>query len=88
MGQKFLSALERCPPWRGLNRKVPKFKVRLFYFAPTPTRTPPPPYLIMGMWKLWESLSVYITSKVRTLSYFLLQEHSLPINKCLGKKHK
>ena len=88
MGQKFLSALDRCPPWRGLNWKVPKFKVRLFYFEPTLTRTPPPPFLIMGMWELWESLSVYLTSKVRAVSYFLLREHSLPINKCLGKKHK
>ena len=34
MGQKFLSALERCTPWRGLNWKVPKFKVRLFYTEP------------------------------------------------------
>ena len=49
-GQKVLSALERCPPWRGLNWKVPKFKVRLFYTGLTLTRTPPPPYLTMGMW--------------------------------------
>ena len=49
-GQKFLSALEGYPPWRGLNWKVPEFKVRLFYTGPTLTRTPPPPYLTMGMW--------------------------------------
>ena len=48
--QKFLSALERCPPWRGLNWKVPKFKVQLFYTGPTLTRTPSPPYLNKGMW--------------------------------------
>ena len=47
--QKLLSALERCPLWRGLNWKVPKFKVRLFYTGPTLTRTPPPTYLSMGM---------------------------------------
>ena len=34
-GQKLLSALERCPSWRGLNWKVPKFKVRLFCTGPT-----------------------------------------------------
>ena len=49
-GQKFLFALERCPPWRGLDWKVPKFKVQLFYTGPTLPRTPPPPYLTMGMW--------------------------------------
>ena len=49
-GQKFLPALERCPPWRGLNWKVPKSKERLFYTAPTLTRSPPPPYLTMGIW--------------------------------------
>ena len=49
-GQKLLFALERCPPWRGLNWKVSKFKVRLFYTGPTLTRTPPPSYLTMGMW--------------------------------------
>ena len=49
-GQKFLSALERCPPWRGFNWKVPKFKVRLFCPGPPLTRTPPPLYLTMGMW--------------------------------------
>ena len=42
-GQKLLSAVERCLPWRGLNWKVPKFKVRLFYTGPTLTRTPSPP---------------------------------------------
>ena len=50
MGQKFSSALERCLPWRGLNWKVSKFKVWLFYNVPTLTRTPVPPYLTMGMW--------------------------------------
>ena len=49
-GQKFLSVSERCPLWRGLNKKVPKFKVQLFYTGPTLTRTPPPPYLTMGIW--------------------------------------
>ena len=49
-GQKFLSALEGCPLWRGLNWKVPKLKVRLFYTGLTLPRTPPPPYLTMGMW--------------------------------------
>ena len=49
-GQKFLSVLERCPLWRGLNRKVPKFKLRLFYTGPTLKRTPPPTYLTMEMW--------------------------------------
>ena len=29
-GQKFFSTWERCLPWKGLNWKVPKFKVRLF----------------------------------------------------------
>ena len=68
MGQKFLSALERCPPWRGLNWKVPKFKVRLFYTRPTLTRTLPPPYLTMGMWNgdkksnFFCNVSVYRTS--------------------------
>ena len=38
-----VSALER------FELKVPKFKVPLFYTGPTLTRTPPPPYLIMGM---------------------------------------
>ena len=50
MGQQFLSALERCPPWRGLNWKVLKSKVRLFYTGPTLIRTSPLPYLTMGMW--------------------------------------
>ena len=30
--------------------KSSKFKVRLFYTGSTVTRTPPPPYLTMGMW--------------------------------------
>ena len=49
-GQNFLCALERCPPWRGLNWKVTKFKVQLFYTGPTLTRTPPTPYLTIRMW--------------------------------------
>ena len=39
-----VSALER------FELKSSKFKVRLFYTGPTLTRTPPPPYLTMGMW--------------------------------------
>ena len=39
-----VSALER------FDLKIPKFKVRLFYTGPTLRRTPPPPYLTMGMW--------------------------------------
>ena len=75
MGQKFLSFLERCPPCRGLNWKVPKFKVRLFYTGSTLTRTPPPPFLTMGMWNgdnFFCNVSVYLTSKVKVVSYFLL----------------
>ena len=76
-GQTFLSALERCPPWRSLNWKVHKFKVRLFYTGPTLTWTSPPPYLTMGMWNgekevIFCNVSVYLTSKVEVVSYFLL----------------
>ena len=62
-GQKFLSALERCSPWRGLNWKVPKFKVRLFYTGPTPTRTTLPlfDYGNVEWWK-W-NLKTKVTSK-------------------------
>ena len=59
-GQKFLSALERCPLWRGLNWKVPKFKVRLFYTGPTLTRTPPPPYLTMRMWNGEKEVIIFV----------------------------
>ena len=76
-GQKFLSGLERCPPWKGLNWKVPKFKVRLFYTGPTLTRTPPPLLFDYGNVKWWErsnffcNVSVHLTSKVKVVSYFL-----------------
>ena len=77
-GQKFSFSLERCPPWRGLNWKVSEFKLRLFYTGPTLTRTPPTPFI----W-LWEfgmvkkklffcNVPVYLTSKVKVVSYFLL----------------
>ena len=55
-----------------------EFKVRLFYNGPTLTRTPPPPYLTMGMWNgekevvFFCNVSVYRTSKVKVVSYFLL----------------
>ena len=57
-GQKFLSALERCPPWSGLNWKVPKFKVQLDFTGPTLTWTPPP-YLTIGMWN-GEKVNVFV----------------------------
>ena len=63
-GQKFLSALEWCPPWRGLNRKVPKFKIRLFYTGPTLTRSPPPPYLTMGMWNGEKEVILFVKKKL------------------------
>ena len=77
-GQKFLSALERCPPWRGLNWKVRKFKARLFYTVPTLTRTLPPFYITMEMWSgakevvFFCNVSIYLTSKVKVVRYFLL----------------
>ena len=77
MEQKFLPASERCPPWRCLNWKVPKFKVRLFYTGPTLTRTPPPPYLTTGMWNgekeviFFCNVSVYLTAKVKVVSFCL-----------------
>ena len=76
--QKFLSALEGCPLWRDLNWKVPIFQVRLFYTGPTLTRTPLPPYSTMGMWNgekeviFFCNVSVYLTSKFKVVSYFLL----------------
>ena len=60
-----------------LNLNYCTFKVRLFYTGPTLTRTPPPPYLTMGMWNgvkevFFFNVSVYLTSKVKVVSYFLL----------------
>ena len=72
-----MSALERCPLWRGLSWKVPKFKVRLFYTGPTVTRTLLSPYLTMGIWNgekkyfFFCDVSVYLPSKVKVVSYFL-----------------
>ena len=89
-GQKFLSALERCP-WRGLNSKVPKFNVRLFYTGPTLTRTPPPPYLTMGIWNgekeviFFCNVSVYLTSKL--FSYYFQRFIYFAILVLPGKIH-
>ena len=76
-GTETFVCLVRCPPWRGLNWKVPKFKVRLFYTGLTLRRTPPPLYLTMGIWNgekeaFFFNVSVYLTSKVKVVTYFLL----------------
>ena len=55
--------------------KSSKFKVRLLYTGPTLTRTPPPPYLIMGMWNGEKEVILFVKKK----------NHAGESKKCLSK---